>query len=121
VTPEKLPAKKFLLDIKYQNYATVNDFLSGPVFGHMMRPDVGIYDVSGEFRCQIHFPSLYKGSIGVPYFPTTNDCIINEIEVFTPVFKQSRSFLFRAIKRALSLCAGLVRKFLRLKRVRVMV
>ena len=91
---QKGPARKFSLDARHQNYAIVNDFLSGPIFGAIMRPDIGISDANGEFRCQINFPSLYRGGVGESYFPTSDDCIIDEIEVFSPVFGRGSSVIY---------------------------
>ena len=79
------------MDIKYRDYAIVNDILSGPIFGGMSQPDIGTFESNQQFRCQIHFPSVYKSGIGMISFPNSEDCIINEIEVFIPVFVKSSS------------------------------
>ncbi|CAF1629359.1 unnamed protein product [Adineta ricciae] len=93
----KIPAKKFSIDKRYRNYAVVNDVSSGPIFGDMNQPDVGIYEINGHFRCQIHFPSVYMGGVGVSSFPPSNDCIINEMEVFIPVWKPSFVYIIRNV------------------------
>lgn len=111
------PVSKFSLDPRYRNYATVNDFLSGPIFGGMTRPDIGIYESSGEFRCQINFPSVYKGGVGVPYFPTSDNCVINETEIFIPVFEKaaaasSSSFLGSILKMIIGLATSGIDAFI---------
>jgi hypothetical protein len=106
MSSQKFPATKFPINLRYRNYAIVNDVLSEPIFGVMDQPDIGIYDLNNQFRCQIHFPSVYKGDIDGSGFPFSNDCMINEIEVFIPVFKESSLFLyyvFDTFKNILSL------------------
>lgn len=112
VSPQRLPATKLFLDARYYNYATVNDFLSGPIFGNMMRPDLGIFESNGEFRCQINFPSWYRSAVGVPYLPTSDDCVINEIEVFTAVFPSSSSLIFRVLINAFFLIITFLEVFI---------
>ena len=115
MSSQSTPVSKFSLDTRYRNYATVNDFLSGPIFGGMTRPDIGIYESSGEFRCQINFPSLYKGGVGVPYFPTSDNCVINETEIFIPVFEKaaakSSSFLGSVFKIIIALAISCMDAF----------
>ncbi|UJR17410.1 hypothetical protein I4U23_004305 [Adineta vaga] len=94
----KTPAKKFSIDRRYRNYAIVNDISSGPIFGGMNQPDIGTYEMNGHFRCQIHFPSVYMSGIGISSFPSSNDCIINEMEVFIPVLKKPSTFLWSIFK-----------------------
>ena len=111
VSPEKYPARKFRLDVRYPQYVIVNDLLSGPIFGGMMRPDIGILESNGQFRCQVHFPSLYKSETDVSPFPTSDGCIIDEIEVFIPVFKTSTSVSFWLLKKLAALILTLIGSF----------
>ena len=84
---KKIPATKYPINLQYRDYAIVNDHLSGPIFGTMEQPDVGIYEFKNQFRCQVNFPSVYRGDSVVSGFPTSSSCIINEIEVFIPIFE----------------------------------
>lgn len=77
---------KFSLNNQYKKYAIVNDQSSGPIFGGMSQPDIGIYESNQQFRCQIHFPIVYKSAVGVSLFPNSENCIVREIEVFGPIF-----------------------------------
>ena len=47
VSPQNLSARKFPLNTRYAQYSIVNDFLSGPIFGGTMRPDIGIHESNG--------------------------------------------------------------------------
>ena len=103
VNSQNISAHKFPLDARYGNHAIVNDFLSGPIFGEMMRPDISIHYSNGQFHCQIHFPWLYKTDADVSGFPTSDDCTINEIEVFIPVFARSTSILSWTLREIIAL------------------
>ena len=111
VSPQNLPARKFPLNTRYAEYSIVNDFLSGPIFGGMMRPDIGIHESNGQFRCQVHFPSLYMSGVGISSLPPSDGCIIDEIEVFIPVFKTSTSVSFGIFDELVSLIVPLIRGF----------
>lgn len=67
-----------------------------------MRPDIGILESNGQFQCQVHFPSLYKSDTEASTFPASDGCIINEIEVFVPVFEKTTSVSFRILKELVS-------------------
>ena len=92
MNPTNIPAKKYPSNNDYENYDIVSHISSGPIFNGKNLPDMDIYDLNGTFHCQIHFPSIYMTDIRASSFPSSHDCIINEMEVFIPVFKTKSLF-----------------------------